>query len=358
MILFEANSIYNPEIEAAKIFAGEKGPVISAPLPENGEIWQDEGERISFLKPERIDEKGLCEDLKNREVIEEINIRSCEWFMDHLPYIKEEEGQAVFAVSGEKKEMPIEDFLTVYEANYKKEAVKVEKTENEKNKKEAGVAGLVLGGGFLAGMFLVLKNSVNKASKRENYASKMDFTGSEFQDLLTKRAQKEDRRRKIEMIEESLGISKEEKREEKIDYRMGRWSRAFSGNQDGRDKKIDHQRKWLVKEGYVVDDAREGNEEILEKAVNLVEARITGRRWDGRKVVVLVDKSKLNNKEKGYLGKIITSEYGVKAVMGIDNVREIEKMRQDMGPDKVGVISFVGRKDGVNVYEVGKRNRH
>jgi hypothetical protein len=361
MILFEVNSVNNPEIEAAKIFAGEKGAVMSAPLPENGDIWQDEGERVSFFKPERIDEKGLCRDLMSLGSIEEINIRSCERFMDHLAYIKNEEGMAVFAVSGEKKGVPIGDFLEIYKDNYREDVVKAVKTEEQKDKKEAGLAGLVLGGGILTGltgMFLVLKNSVKKASQRERMGNRIDVGGSEYQDLLAKRAQKEGRRVKKEIIEKSLGIKKENKREEKIDYRMGKYSRAFGGKQNARDNKIDNQKRWLVKGGYEVGDAREGNEEILEKAVNLVEARITGRRWDGKKVVVLVDKNNLTDREKGYLGKIATTEYGVQMVMGVDNVRDIEKMNRGFGPEKMGVINFVGRKDGVNVYEIGKGNRH
>jgi len=358
MILFEVNSVNNPEIEAAKIFAGEKGTVLSAPLPDNGDIWQEEGDRISFLKPERVDEKGLCQDLMSLGSIEEINMRSCENFMDHLPYIKNEEGVAVFAVSGEKKGVPIGDFLEIYKDNYRQDVVKVVKTEEQKNKKEAGLAGLALGGGFLAGVFLMLKRSVDKASRRERTGNRIDVQGSDFQDLLKKRAEKEDRRIKMEMIEESLGFKKENKREEKIDYRMGKYSRAFGGKQNARDNKIDNQKRWLVKEGYEVGDAREGNEEILEKAVNLVEARITGRRWDGKKVVVLVDKNNLTDREKGYLGKIATTEYGVQMVMGVDNVRDIEKMNRGFGPEKMGVINFVGRKDGVNVYEIGKGNRH
>jgi len=364
MILFEANSIYNPEIEAAKIFAGEKGPVISAPLPENGEIWfwEEDGQRFSFFKPERINEEDLCEDLKNREVIGEINTRSCERFMDYLPYIKVEEGQAVFAVSGEKKEMPIEDFLTVYEANYKKEAVKVEKTEIEKNEKEAGVAGLVLGGGILAGMFLVLKNSVNKASRRENYGSKMDFTGNEFQDLLTKRAQKEDRRRKVEMIEESLGINKEEKSEEKIDYRMGKWSRAFSGGSETeQDRVMEKQIKQLKREGYKIFDARNGDEEMVKKAVNIVADRETGRRLNGEKVAVILNNKNMNDREKMEANYVVLKGdlYGVQAgIKGFESVKDIKKMKKILGPEGMGVKGWKGRENGVNVYEVGKRNRH
>lgn len=358
MILFEANVVRTPEIEAAKIFAGEKRAVMTAPLPQNGEIWQEEGERVIFFKPERIDEKGLCQDLMSLGTVEEISRRSCERFMDRLPYINNEGGQAVFAVSGEKKAVPIEDFLAAYEANYKKEVVKEVKSQEEKDKKEAGLAGLALGGGLLTGVFLMLKNSIAKASRRERLGNRIDVRGGEFQNLLTERAKKEDRRIKTEMIEESLGIKKENVRDEKIDYRMGKNSRAFGGKQTKRDSKIERQKNWLLKEGYEVGDAREGNEEVLERAVNLVEARITGRRWDGKKVVVLVDKNMLSNREKGLLGKIATTQYGVQMVMGVDSVRDIEEINRGFGPDKMGVVSFVGRKDGVNVYEIGKRNRH
>lgn len=355
MILFEVNSVNNPEIEAAKIFAGEKGTVMSAPLPENGDIWQDEGERVSFFKPERIDEEGLCQDLMRMGSIEEINIRSCERFMDHLPYIKVEAGEAVFAVSGEKKGVPVGDFLEIYKDNYREDVVKAVKTEEQKDKKEAGLAGLALGGGLLVGMFLVLKNSVKKASQRERTGNRIDVRGSEYQDLLRKRAEKEDRRIKMEMIEEGLGIKKEKKRGEKIDYRMGRWSRAFSGGSEiEQDRVMEKQILQLEREGYKIYD--------VDEAVKLVAARETGRRWnDDEKVAVILDKNRMSDREKLGANYVVLKGdlYDVKAgIKGFKSVRNIEKIERILGPEGIEVKGVKGKDKGVVVYEIGNKNRH
>lgn len=362
MILFEANSVYNPEIEAAKIFAGDKGAIMSASLPDNGAIWQDEGDRVSFFKPERVNEEDLCQDLMRMGSIEEINMRSCERFMNLLPYIKVEEGMAVFAVSGEKKGVPIGDFLEIYKDNYRQDEVKAVKTEEQKDKKEAGLAGLIIGGGAFIGMCLLLKNSISKASQRERSGNRINVEGSEFQDLLTKRAQKEDRRRKKEMIEEGLGIKKENKREEKIDYRTGRWSRAFSGgSEDFQDRVIEKQIKQLKNEGYKVYDARNGNEETVNEVVNLVAARETGRRLNGEKVAVVLDNKNMSDREKIGVNYVVLKGdlHGVQAgIKGFKSVKDVKKMERILGPEGIEIKGWKGREDGVSVYEIGNKNRH
>jgi hypothetical protein len=169
-----------------------------------------------------------------------------------------------------------------------------------------------------------------------------------------KRARKEERRQKMEMIEDRLGLKKEDKREEKIDYRMDRWSRAFGGGSETeQDRVMEKQIKQLEREGYKIYD--------VDEAVNLVAARETGRRWNGQKVAVILDKNIMSDREKLGANYVVLKGdlYDVRAgIKGFKSVRDIEKFERIMGPEGIEVKGVKGKEGGVVVYDIGNKNRH
>ena len=109
----------------------------------------------------------------------------------------------------------------------------------------------------------------------------------------------------------------------------------------------------LKREGYKIYD--------VDEAVNLVAARETGRRWNGEKVAMILDKNRMSDREKLGANYVVLKGdlYDVKAgIKGFKSVRDIEKIERILGPEGIEVKGVRGKDIGVVVYEIGNKNRH